>query len=80
MTESKGAPEDVGEPNGNTSDSKSNIAKSKSGWDGKLRVNKQAILSNPEALSDPEYSDEDAPLRGEIAADEGTMLRSVVAS
>lgn len=47
---------------------------SKSGWDGKLRVNKQAVLSNPEALSDPDYSDEDAPPAGEIEADEGALL------
>ncbi|MDI1490380.1 MAG: protein phosphatase regulatory subunit Sds22 [Ramalina farinacea] len=31
------------------------------GWDGKLRVDKKAVLANPEALSDPDYSDEDAP-------------------
>ena len=47
---------------------------SKSGWDGKLRVNTQAVLANPEALSDPDYSDEDAPPAGEIEADEGTFL------
>lgn len=46
---------------------------SKSGWDGKLRVNKQATLANPEALSDPEYSDEDATPPEEIDADEGKM-------
>ena len=49
---------------------------SKSGWDGKLRVNKQATLANPEALSDPEYSDEDAPPPEEIDADEGVMLEA----
>jgi len=43
----------------------------KSGWDGKLRVNKQATLANPEALSDPDYSDEDAPPVEQIDADEG---------
>ena len=44
------------------------------GWDGKLRVEKQVILSNPEALSDPEYSDSDDVLPGEkIEADEGKM-------
>ncbi|TKA29724.1 hypothetical protein B0A50_03087 [Salinomyces thailandicus] len=41
--------------------SKPSTPHSKSGWDGKLRVNKQATLANPEALSDPDYSDEDAP-------------------
>ena len=46
---------------------------SKSGWDGKLRVDKEkkAVLANPEALSDPNYSDEDAPPVDEIEADEG---------
>lgn len=42
------------------------------GWDGKLRVPKSALLSNPEALSDPEYSDGDNVIPGEqVAADEG---------
>jgi protein phosphatase 1 regulatory subunit 7 len=46
------------------------------GWDGKLRVEKpaerNAILANPEALSDPEYSDEENVVPGEeIDADEG---------
>ena len=47
---------------------------SASGWDGKLRVDKQAIITNPEALSDPEYSDVDAPPVEQIAADEGKSL------
>lgn len=43
------------------------------GWDGKLRVPGRASLANPEALSDPEYSDEDNVVQGEqIQADEGT--------
>ena len=41
------------------------------GWDGKLRVDKKAVLANPEALSDPDYSDEDAPPVEQINADEG---------
>lgn len=42
------------------------------GWDGKLRVPKTALLANPEALSDPEYSDEDNVAPGEeLPADEG---------
>ena len=55
----------------NDTPSKSSTPQSKSGWDGKLRVNKQAVLANPEALSDPEYSDEDAPPPEQIDADEG---------
>ncbi len=42
------------------------------GWDGKLRVPKNALVANPEALSDPEYSDDENVLPGEeIPADEG---------
>lgn len=42
------------------------------GWDGKLRVPGRASLANPDALSDPEYSDEDNVVPGqEIEADEG---------
>lgn len=42
------------------------------GWDGKLRVEKAPRLENPEALSDPEYSNEEHILKGaEIDADEG---------
>ncbi|KAK3984835.1 protein phosphatase [Cladorrhinum sp. PSN332] len=45
------------------------------GWDGKLRVApKSAILANPEALSDPEYSDDENVVRGEeVAADEDLL-------
>jgi protein phosphatase 1 regulatory subunit 7 len=46
---------------------------SRSGWDGKLRVNKQATLVNPEAISDPEYSDDDAPPVQQIEADEDLL-------
>ncbi|KAL2355897.1 hypothetical protein BJ546DRAFT_1036708 [Cryomyces antarcticus] len=52
-------------------DSKSDSPRSSSGWDGKLRVEKKATLANSEALSDPEYSDEDAPPVDQIEADEG---------
>jgi protein phosphatase 1 regulatory subunit 7 len=46
--------------------------KNSKGWDGKLRVPKSALLSNPEALSDPEYSDDENVMDGEaIKADEG---------
>jgi protein phosphatase 1 regulatory subunit 7 len=60
-----------GESHVNGNASKPNTPHSRSGWDGKLRVNKQATLANPEALSDPEYSDEDAPPPEQIDADEG---------
>ncbi|KAI9820111.1 MAG: hypothetical protein M1832_003818 [Thelocarpon impressellum] len=43
------------------------------GWDGKLRVERKAVLANPEALSDPEYSDADAPPVDVIAADGGLL-------
>lgn len=41
------------------------------GWDGKLRVGKKAEVINAEILSDPEYSDEDAPPVEKIDADDG---------
>lgn len=50
----------------------STTPRSSSGWDGKLRLEKKAELVNPEAISDPEYSDEEQVLQGEkIEADEG---------
>ncbi|MCJ1253693.1 hypothetical protein MMC24_001505 [Lignoscripta atroalba] len=53
-------------PNGSTPrDSK--------GWDGKLRLSRKAVVANPGALSDPEYSDEDAPPAEEIEADEDLL-------
>lgn len=52
-------------------------ARSSSGWDGKLRVEKKLELANPEALSDPEYSDEENVVPGEtIDADEGAPTSS----
>lgn len=57
--------------NGASSSKPTTPLTSKSGWDGKLRVTKQATLANPEALSDPDYSDEDAPPVQQIDADEG---------
>ena len=47
---------------------------SSSGWDGKLRMTpKSAVLTNPEALSDPDYSDPDAPPAEQIEADEDLL-------
>jgi protein phosphatase 1 regulatory subunit 7 len=44
------------------------------GWDGKLRVDRRPVLQNPEAISDPEYSDEEHVIPGEeISADEGVF-------
>ena len=44
------------------------------GWDGKLRVDRRAVVTNAEILSDPEYSDEDAPPVEQIVADEGKYV------
>ena len=44
------------------------------GWDGKLRVERKAVVTNAEKLSDPEYSDEDAPPVEQISADEGRLF------
>ncbi|KAG5914385.1 hypothetical protein E4U42_000518 [Claviceps africana] len=60
-------------PRENEEDASHGMKNSK-GWDGKLRVPKSALLSNPEALSDPEYSDDDNVLPGdEIRADEDLL-------
>ena len=46
------------------------------GWDGKARVERRAIITNPHALSDGEHSDdEDAPPVEQIDADEGQTVR-----
>ena len=59
-------------PAGHNQDEENTGMTNSKGWDGKLRVPKSALLSNPEALSDPEYSDEDNVLEGEeIPADQG---------
>lgn len=51
--------------------------RSSSGWDGKLRIEKKAELANPEALSDPEYSDEENVVPGKtIDADEGNHFHT----
>lgn len=44
------------------------------GWDGKLRMDKKAMITNAEVLSDAEYSDEDAPAVEQIGADEGQRV------
>ena len=54
--------------------SKSTKPLNSNGWDGKARVERRAIITNPEALSDPEYSDEDAPPVEQIDADEGGYI------
>ncbi|KAG4422457.1 Protein phosphatase 1 regulatory subunit sds22 [Cadophora malorum] len=48
--------------------------RSSSGWDGKLRLEKNVELVNPEAISDAEYTDEENVLPGEqIDADEDLL-------
>lgn len=55
-----------------TGDEPTTVLTNGRGWDGKLRVPGRASLANPEALSDPEYSDEENVVQGEaISADEG---------
>lgn len=52
--------------------------KNDKGWDGKLRVDR-ATLANPDAISDPEYSDEENVLQGEtISADEGLFASAQI--
>ena len=56
-----------------TSTNSTSLQNSK-GWDGKLRVDRRAVVTNAEILSDPEYSDEDAPPVEQIVADEGNYI------
>jgi len=57
-----------------SSTKESTAPRSSSGWDGKLRVEKKLELANPEALSDPEYSDEENVVPGEVInADEDLL-------
>ena len=44
------------------------------GWDGKLRVDRRAVVTNAEILSDADYSDEDAPPVDQIDADDGGFI------
>ena len=50
------------------------------GWDGKLRVDRRAVVTKSEILSDPEYSDEDAPPVEQISADEGQSFSTFYVS
>ena len=53
--------------------------KDSKGWDGKLRVDRAALVTNPEAGEDPDnYSDEDAPPVEQIEADEGMISHNVL--
>ncbi|PQE18818.1 phosphatase 1 regulatory subunit SDS22 protein [Rutstroemia sp. NJR-2017a WRK4] len=64
--------EDAAGHEGSTKES--TTPRSSSGWDGKLRVEKKLELANPEALSDPEYSDEENVVPGEVInADEDLL-------
>ena len=58
-------------PVGGTPPTNSSTFQDSTGWDGKLRVGRRAVITNAEILSDPEYSDEDAPPVEQIVADEG---------
>jgi len=49
------------------------IMKDSRGWDGKLRVDRRAHLTNPD-IPDTEYSDDEAPRPEVIEADEGRCL------
>ena len=44
------------------------------GWDGKLRVERKAVVTNPEALTDQDYSDAEAPSPEVIEADDGGYM------
>ncbi|KAL0935196.1 protein phosphatase pp1 regulatory subunit [Colletotrichum truncatum] len=62
-------PEEEGSP-GHDGQTSPGMRNSK-GWDGKLRVQRTAVLANPEVLSDPESDDENVIAGEELPADEG---------
>ena len=65
----------VEDAKGHDLEDKEPAASSNSGWDGKLRVEKKLELANPEALWDPEYSDDENVVPGEqLEADEGLYI------
>ncbi|KAI0431057.1 hypothetical protein F5Y09DRAFT_340998 [Xylaria sp. FL1042] len=52
----------------------SHVLRDSKGWDGKLRINRNTEIQNPEALSDSDYSDAENVLLGEeIGADEDLL-------
>ncbi|PHH67109.1 hypothetical protein CDD81_4504 [Ophiocordyceps australis] len=60
--------------NGQASGEQSSGMKNSKGWDGKLRLPKSVLVTNPEALSDPDYSDDSNVLPGEeIEADQDLL-------
>lgn len=54
--------------------------KDSKGWDGKMRVDNRAVITNPEAVEDPEYSDAEAPPAEQIEADEGMPSQPTASS
>lgn len=63
--------------NGEVDGSQSAKPRDSRGWDGKARVERRAVITNPESLSDAEYSDEDAPPIEQIDADEGECISAL---
>ena len=53
--------------------SKSSPLQDSNGWDGKLRIDKKAVLADTETLSSSDHSDEEIPPTDQIKADEGTL-------
>jgi protein phosphatase 1 regulatory subunit 7 len=64
----------MSDPTAPPSETKGPGPRDSKGWDGKLRIDRRAVITNPEALSDPDYSDEDAPPVDQIEADEGMAV------
>ncbi|KAK2048213.1 protein phosphatase 1 regulatory subunit SDS22 [Colletotrichum somersetense] len=64
-------PEEEGSPR--TDGQTSPGLRNSKGWDGKLRVQRTAVLANPEVLSDPESDDENVIPGEELPADEDLL-------
>ncbi|KAG9240587.1 protein phosphatase-like protein PP1 regulatory subunit sds22 [Calycina marina] len=70
-------PEDIEGHEGNDTPKSAGTPRSSSGWDGKLRLDKvenKLEIVNPEAISDPEYSDEEHVLEGEVIPPDEDLL------
>ncbi|GKT91817.1 protein phosphatase 1 regulatory subunit SDS22 [Colletotrichum tofieldiae] len=71
-------PEEEGSPR--TDGQTSPGLRNSKGWDGKLRVQRTAVLANPEVLSDPESDDENVIPGEELPADEGKQAHNAGSS
>ncbi|KAL9610608.1 MAG: hypothetical protein Q9167_004710 [Letrouitia subvulpina] len=66
--------QDDSDPLRPSSTKKISSLKDSNGWDGKMRIEKKAIVTSDEPLSESDHSDDDPPPIDQIDADEGYLL------